>query len=131
MTSCGQVHQVRRLTADHLCVGVRIVGDARDRTQQTLRVRVQRIIEKRFRRSRLDDPPGIHHSDLIADRSNHAEVVRHHDDGCVSVPLEAGKDVQNLGLHRNVERRRGLVRNEQRRFAEQGLRDQYALPHPS
>jgi hypothetical protein len=77
----------------------------------------------------LDDPPAVHHGDLVGPPGDHAEVVGHQHHGHVAVGLVVLQQVQDLGLHRDVERRCRLVGEQQLRPARQRQRDHHPLPH--
>ena len=51
------------------------VADLRHRSQQAFGVGMSRVGEQRLDRRLLDDLPGVHHRDPVAEVGNHAEVV--------------------------------------------------------
>ena len=55
-------------------------ADDRDRADQALRVRVQRLAEQRRHVGLLDDLAGVHHRDPVAHLGDDAEVVGDEDD---------------------------------------------------
>jgi hypothetical protein len=92
---------------------------------------VLRILEQVFGVALFDDLAGIHHDDALAKFGDHAEVVGDHDDGRAEVAVQPNHQVQDLGLDRDVERGRRLVRDQQPWSAGQGNRDHHALAHPA
>ena len=53
--------------------------------------------------------PGVHDRDLVAHPPHHVQVVRDHEQAHPALALEIEEEVQDLGLHRDVERRGRLV----------------------
>ena len=127
--SLRRVHQIGRAAPDDLELGVAGVLQLRDALQQRLGVRHLHVREQRPRRCLLDDLAGVHHGDLVGAAGHHAEVVRDEQHRHVAVPLLLGEQVEDLGLHRDVERRGGLVGEQQRGAAGEGDRDGDALAH--
>jgi hypothetical protein len=87
------------------------------------------ILEDTPRRCCLDDPPGVHHRDLIGHLRDHAEVVRDDHDRHAQLALQALEQREDLRLHGHVERRRRLVCDQQLRLVDQRHRDHRALAH--
>ena len=81
------------------------------------------------RRRLLDDLAGVHHGDLVGAPGHHAEVVGDEDHRHVAVALLVGEQVEDLGLHGDVERGRGLVGEQQRGAAGERDGDGDALAH--
>lgn len=77
----------------------------------------------------LDRPPAVHHEHVVGHLADHAQVVRDHDDRRVELGLEVGQQVQDLRLHRDVQRRRRLVGDQQVRVVDQRHRDHRPLAH--
>ena len=123
------VDQRRRAALDrHELLAARRV-EPRDRAQQAPRVGVLRRREELLRRRELDHPAGVHHRDLVRDLGDDAEVVRDHDHGGPGLGLQALDQLQDLRLHRHVERGRGLVGDQQLRLVDQRHGDHRALAH--
>ena len=61
----------------------------------------------------LDDPSQIHHRNPIRDVFDHRQIVGDEDDGEVHLPLQAEQQVDDLGLHRDIEGRDRLVAHQQ------------------
>ena len=102
------------------------VGD-RARREQRLGVRVGGIAEDAVDVAELDDPAEVHHSDLVGDVLDHGEVVRHEQVREAELLLQADDEVEDLRLHRDVERRHGLVEDEHRGLEGEGTGDADAL----
>ena len=73
---------------------------------------MQRRLEQRFLAGDLDDAAEIHHGDAMADVLDHAEVVRDEQVGEAELLLQVHHQVEHLRLHRDVERRHRLVRDD-------------------
>ena len=78
-------------------------------------------------RAGLDDPPRIHHRDPVAGLGEHAEVVGDQDQRQPQLLAQPLQQLQHLGLHDDVERRRRLVGDHQRRVARERERDHHPL----
>jgi len=79
-----------------------------------------RVVEDLECRSRLDDPAGVHHGHAIGDGRDDTEIVGDQDD------RHAGRAWTSLSssvlrLDRHVERRRGLVRDQEPRLAREPI----------
>ena len=81
------------------------------------------------RRRALDDAAGVHHRHVVGRLGDHAEVVGDHHDGRVELVLEAADQLEDLRLHRHVERGRRLVGDQQLRLVRERHRDHRALAH--
>ena len=73
--------------------------------------------------------PGIHHGDPVRGLGDHAHVVGDQHDGRAVLAAEALQQRDDLRLHRDVERRRRLVGDDELRLGAQGQRDHHALAH--
>ena len=80
------------------------------------------------RRALLDDPAVLHHDRSVGHVGDDAHVVRDQHDARVDARAQVAHELEDLGLDRDVERRRRLVGDEQLRVAGQRLRDHRALP---
>ena len=67
----------------------------------------------------------------LAHAGDDPEVVRDQDQRGVALRDERSEQIQDLSLDRHVERRRGLVGDQELRLAREGDRDHGALPHPA
>ena len=90
---------------------------------------MRRLTEDRSHRSLFDDPTGIHDGDPIGGLGDDAEVVRNQQQRQVERRLHLAQQLENLGLNRDVERRRRFVGDDERRATRQGDRDHHPLPH--
>ena len=90
-----------------------------------------RRLEKTLGRGGFDDRSGIHHGHPVGHARHHAQVVTDPDHRHVTRRPQLGDQVQNLRLNGHVERRRGLVGNQQIGIAGQRHRDHRPLAHPA
>ena len=79
----------------------------------------------------LDDPAQVHHRDVAADVAHHGEVVRDEEVRQAELVLEAHHQVQHLRLDRDVERRDGLVGDDELRLDGERPGDTDPLPLPA
>ena len=79
--------------------------------------------------TRLDEQPALHDRDAVAEVGDDAEVVRHEQHRHVALGLQVAQQIEHLGLHRHVERRGGLVGDDQVGVGRDGPGDQHALRH--
>ena len=84
-----------------------------------------------FGRRGLDDAPDIHHGDPFADVLDHAQVVRDEEIREPEPVLQFEQEVEDLGLDRHVQRRHGLVGDDQAGDSGQGTGDADALALPA
>jgi hypothetical protein len=77
----------------------------------------------------LDDPPGVHHRDLVRHLGHHPEVVGDDDHGHPQLVLEPRDQIEDLRLHGDVQGRGRLVGDQHLRLVGQGHRDHGALAH--
>ena len=71
-----------------------------------------RMSQHLARRTFLDDPSGIHHGDAACDLSDDAKVVCDEKERNPELSAQCFEQIENLLLHRDVERRRWLIRDE-------------------
>ncbi len=95
--------------------------------EQPLRVLVGGRLEHLTDRPVLDDAPAVQHRDPVRDRADQREVVRDEEEPEAELALQLGDQVDDRGLHRDVERRRDLVAHEQRRRDRERAGDRDAL----
>ena len=102
------VGEIRRLALDR---GQRLAPatERRQAVQEADGVGVARAVEDVAGRPGLDDPPGVHHRDPVAQLGHDAEVVGDEDERQVRLALDVLQEAQVLGLDRHVERGRRLV----------------------
>ena len=87
------------------------------------------VVEQSARGRLFDHHPGVHDQRVVGTAGHDAEVVRDQHHGHVPVPLLPAQEVQDLVLHRHVQRRGRLVGEEQRRLAGKRDGDADPLPH--
>ena len=88
-----------------------------------------RIVEDRRPRRTFHHAAGIHHRDLIGHLGNDAEIVGDQDDRHAGLRLQLAQQVEDLRLHRDIERGGRLVGDQQIRLAGERHRDHDALTH--
>ena len=91
-------------------------------------VLVRRAAEHRVDRPRLDDRPAIEHVDALDDLAHDREIVGDEEVAHPELVAQRREEVEDLRLHGDVERRDGLVADEQARLDRQRAGDRDALP---
>ena len=86
--------------------------------------------EERFGRRQLDDAAHIHHGHAVTHQPHHRQVMSHEEIGEPELGLEVLHQVEDLGLHRDVEGGHGLVGHHEARIEGEGARDAHALALP-
>lgn len=100
-------------------------------SDQRLGVRMARRGKDPCRRCALEDLAQIHHRDLVADVAHDAKVMTDEQIGQPSFALHTADQVQHLHLHRHVQRRDRLVKDDQVGFGRQRARQSDPLPLPA
>jgi hypothetical protein len=77
--------------------------------------------------ARLDDAAGIHHRDAVAELRHHPEIVGDEQHRHAELPSQAVDEIEDLGLHGDVEGRGGLVRDEKVGLVRERDGDHHAL----
>ena len=77
----------------------------------------------------LHDPACVHHHHRVRGLGDDAEVVRDEDDADVELALDLLDQLEDLRLHRHVERGGRLVGDQDRRVVHERHRDHRALAH--
>ena len=77
----------------------------------------------------LDHAAGIHYRHPAAHTGDQSQIMRDHQDGGALLSAQLLHQIDDLRLHRDVERRRRLVGDQQRRTASQCDRNHDALAH--
>ena len=123
----GRVDRARHvaLEDDALLRGVGV--GHRHRRQQRLGVGVLRPREQRGAVGDLDDLAEIHDRDAVADVLDDRDVVGDEQIGEAELALQVAQQVDDLRLHRDVERRDRLVADDQARVERQRAGDADAL----
>ena len=88
-----------------------------------------RIGEKPVDRRFLDDAAGIHDDHPMGEFGDNAEIVGDQHDRRAGALAQVAQQVENLRLNGDVERRRGLVGDQDLGIAGQRHGDHDALPH--
>ena len=127
--SGGQGAQVRRHPLDGDEARALRLVEARNGGEQPLRIGMLGGAEYLRQFPALDDAAGVHHVDAVDVSGDHAEVVRDENDGHAEVALHLPDEFEDLRLNRHVERRGGLVGDEQFGVAAERHRNHHALPH--
>ncbi len=119
---------VRRRAGNRLAQRAR-PADVREAREQPLGVRVLGRREDVAHGTLLGDLPGVHDRDAVARLGDHREVVRDQQQREPEIAPQLLEQLQDLPLRHHVERRRGLVADDQLGPAGQRERDHHALPH--
>ena len=98
------------------------IGDGR-RKEKRLGIGVARIGGDQGRRSSLFDLSAEEDRDLVADMFDHRHVMRDEQVAEAALPLQVGKQVEDLGLNREVQRAHGLVADNDLRVGYEGAGD--------
>ena len=85
------------------------------------------MVEELIGLGHLDDLAQVHHRDAVAHVAHDGEVVGDEDDRQPELALQLGEQVDDLRLDRDVERRDGLVGDDQLGLQRDGARDADAL----
>ena len=99
--------------------------------QKRTGVGMRGLMEDRAHRAGLDHLARVHHHYLVAELGDQAEIVRDHHDRRLQLAPELADQVDDLRLHGDVQRRRGLVGDEEHRVHQQRHGDTGALAHPA
>jgi hypothetical protein len=89
------------------------------------------LAEDPSRRPLFDNAPGVHDHHTVSDTSNDAEVVGDEKDSSLRSMLYLLQKLQDLGLHRDIQRRCGLIRDEDSGITGERHGNHDALPHPA
>ncbi len=119
--------EVRRQAGDRAELVLGGVLQVRHRGQQRLGVGVAHVVEERVGLGLLGLLPGVHHDHPVGATGDDAHVVGDQEDAHVELLAQRVDNVEDLGLDRHVQRRRGLVGDQQFGPADQAHRDDDAL----
>ena len=100
-----------------------------NRGEQTLGVGMGRAGEQPIGRRLLHDLSGVHHRDPIGPAGHDAEVVGDEQDRHAVAVAQPVEHLEDLRLHRDVERGRRLVGDQDLGLRGQRDRDHHPLPH--
>ena len=108
--SLGEVRRARH-GARHLVQALAVVRlDGEHGAQKALGVLVDGVGEQLFGGSRLNNLAGVHNGDLGGNLGHECQVVRHEDHGEAKLLLQVVQELDDLLLHRHVERGGGARR---------------------
>ena len=99
----------------------------RDGTQQLPCVGLLGGGEELGRARRLHDVTGVEDDDPVGELGDNPHVVGDEEDGGADALPQPAEQGQDLGLHGDVQGRRRLIGEEQRRFVGQRQRQHHAL----
>ena len=88
---------------------------------------MQRARENPLLRPLLDREAKIHHEHVVRDVTHDAEIVRDEEIRDSEIALQVGHKIEDLRLHRHIERGDRLVGDEQARLQHQGACNRDAL----
>ena len=127
--SARDMDQARRRATDrHQPLGRRRPA-RRDRSEQAPRVRMLGLVEDGLEVASLGDPAGVHDGDVVSRLGDHPKVVGDQDDGRPVRLLEVADQVEDLSLHRHVERGRRLVGDQDLGVEGERHGDHHPLSH--
>src|SRR5262249_58503018 len=111
-TARRHVDEARRLAGNRPqpLPGCRASGDG---FEQADCIRVMWLVEESAPVCVLRRPARVHDHYRIGDVGYHTEIMRNHDERRVELSLQSLQQVENLRLHRGVERRRGLIADDE------------------
>lgn len=105
-------------------------GGAR-RIEQCSGVGLPGLREHLADRTVLDNAARLHHGDMVADLADDGEIVTDQDHGHASLAMEVSQQGKNISLNQDVERRRGLVEEDDPRFGRKRAGDCNPLRLPT
>ena len=94
-------------------------------------VGVLRVGKHRLHRTLLNDAAGLHHGDAVGELAHQIQIVRDQQHRHAMLALQHGEQIEDLHTHRHVERRGGLVCQQQGGLAGQRHGDHGALSLPA
>ena len=106
-------------------------ADPRDGSHKTFRIRMLRVVKQVKYRSVLHYFPRVHHIDIVADLRNYPEIVRNDQDAHTLFRTELLHQAKDLRLDRDIQSRRGLIRNQKTGRTDHGHSDHYPLTQAS
>jgi len=99
-----------------------------NRSEQRLRIGVERPIKNVVHRASLDDLSKVHDDYIVGKFRDHPQIMGDERDGHSVLSLQRVQQIENLGLRRDIERCRGFIGNENARVACKSHRDHGTLP---
>ena len=97
--------------------------------EQRLRIRVTHLVKEQLRGGFFDDFARVHHHDPVRASCDDTHVVGDEDDRHAKLLLQITEQFKDLGLDRDVQSGRRLVRDQQFGIARECHRDHHALAH--
>ncbi|CDE00311.1 putative uncharacterized protein [Roseburia sp. CAG:471] len=88
------------------------ISQSRNRSQQSLRIRVGRIGENCFYISPLYHAATVHNGNIIADLCNNAKIMCNKQDRCTRLFFQLVHQIQYLCLNRYIQCGRRLIRDQ-------------------
>ena len=127
-TARGNGVEARHGTID-LCEPGASLCDLRDRTHEPDGIRVLGRVNDFAHRTDFGQASRVHYRHTVGSFRDDAHIVRHQHHGGAALAAQALEQANDLRLDGNVQRRGGLVCDDQFRFGAERKRDHYALPH--
>ena len=103
----------------------------RHRRQQRQCIGVLRIFKDRSARPNFNDAAKIHDTDMMRHPFHHRHIMADEQVGQAQIFLQLHHQVQNLRLHRHIERRDRLIRHDQLGVDGQSAGDGHPLALPA
>ena len=122
-----QVERTRQFAARRGDAGAPRRVEFGRRIEQRLRIGMARRGEQRLGRADLDHLAEIHHRDAMRDVADQAQIVRDEHHGQLQPLLQLQQQVDDLRLHRDIERRDQLVGDQHLGLDRKRPRDADAL----
>ena len=113
------------------CVAKLSVADPGKGSGERPGVWMQRASEYVARAALLDDPAGVHDGHPVAGAGENGQIVADEHDAQSELLNQRRQQVEDLGLHHDIERSRGFVGDEQFGSAGQGHGDHHSLLLPA
>jgi len=123
----GHRDRAGQVAGEDRCGSLGVATNARNGCKQSASVRVQGLVDEALRRTHFHDLTQVHDGDAAADVRHNADVMRDEDRREVKPLLQSAQDLEDLCLDRDVERRDGLIGDDQLRLARERPRNPDAL----
>ena len=101
-----------------------------NRRHEGLRIGMLRVFEHAGPWTHFDNPAQIHHTDIVADAFHDGHIVADEQKGQTQFGLQFHHQIQNLRLHRHIQRRNGFVCDDQLGVQGQSARNRHPLTLP-
>jgi hypothetical protein len=126
-TARRRIGEIGDFAADRAQSG--IAAERNHTFYESARVRMLRIGEDPLDAAVFDHLPRIHHADMVGELGDKTEIVRDEDHRRACLATDRPDEIDDLRLHRHVERGRRLVEDQQPRPPRHRHRDHHALTH--